>query len=193
MGINAKFITSAQKLDQCPAFSLPEFALLGRSNVGKSTFINTLAGNNKLALTSSKPGKTRLINLFDFDNKFIIADLPGYGYSVVSKQMQEQWQKNLVEYLLNRKNLVCLIQFIDSRHPIQKNDYMMREWINSYNRTTLTVLTKSDLVTRNDLNKRIAEVEKEYNTKAFCFDKKNNKLAGTSLKELLSEKYRAVE
>ena len=149
--------------------------------------------NNKLALTSSKPGKTRLINLFDFDNKFIIADLPGYGYSVVSKQMQEQWQKNLEEYLLNRKNLVCLIQFIDSRHPIQKNDYLMREWINSYNRTTLTVLTKSDLVTRNDLNKRIAEVEKEFDTKVFCFDKKNNKLAGTILKELMSEKYKAVK
>ena len=95
MGINAKFITSSQKLSQCPELCLPEFALVGRSNVGKSTFINSLAGNNKLALTSSKPGKTRLINLFDFDGKFVIADLPGYGYSIVSKKMQEEWQKNL--------------------------------------------------------------------------------------------------
>jgi len=193
MGIDAKFITSAQTLEQCPKLDLPEFALVGRSNVGKSTFINTLSGNNKLAMTSSKPGKTRLINLFNFSNKFIIADLPGYGYSAVSKQLKEQWQVNLEKYLLNRNNLVCLIHFIDSRHPIQKNDFMMREWINAYNLETITILTKSDLISRNDLNKRIHEVEKALDTKVFHFSKNDSVLAKIILKELLSEKYKAEE
>ena len=102
---NAQFITSAQKLSQCPDFGLPEIALLGRSNVGKSSFINTLTNNSKLAKTSNKPGKTRLINLFNFDNNYIVADLPGYGYAQVSKEMQNEWQKNLEEYLLNRDSL----------------------------------------------------------------------------------------
>lgn len=193
MGIEANFITSAQTLEQCPKIDLPEFALVGRSNVGKSTFINTLSGNNKLALTSSKPGKTRLINLFNFNNKFIIADLPGYGYSAVSKQLKEQWQINLEKYLLNRSNLVCLIHFIDSRHPIQKNDFQMREWINAYNLETITILTKSDLISRNDLNKRIHEVEKTFNTKVFHFSKNDSILAKIILKELLSDKYKAEE
>ena len=92
---NAKFLISAQKLSQCPNLGLPEVALLGRSNVGKSSFINAITNNSKLAKTSNKPGKTRLINLFDFDSKYIVADLPGYGYAQVSREMQNDWQKNL--------------------------------------------------------------------------------------------------
>ena len=91
----AKFITSSPTLAQCPDFNLPEIALLGRSNVGKSSFINGITNNSKLAKTSNKPGKTRLINLFEFDEKYIVADLPGYGYANVSKKMQDEWQKNL--------------------------------------------------------------------------------------------------
>ena len=121
----AKFITSAAKLSQCPNFGLPEVALLGRSNVGKSSFINALTNNSKLAKTSNKPGKTRLINLFDFNEEYIVADLPGYGYAQVSREMQNEWQKSLEEYLLNRDSLKLLIQFIDSRHEIQKNDLQM--------------------------------------------------------------------
>lgn len=90
---NAQFITSAQKLSQCPDFGLPEIALLGRSNVGKSSFINTLTNNSKLAKTSNKPGKTRLINLFNFDNNYIVADLPGYGYAQVSKESKRMAKK----------------------------------------------------------------------------------------------------
>ena len=193
MTIGAKFITSAQKLNQCPDFVLPEFALIGRSNVGKSTFINTLSGNNKLALTSSKPGKTRLINLFNFSDKFIIADLPGYGYSVVSKAMKEQWQVNLEEYLLNRKNLVSLIQFVDARHEIQKNDFQMREWIDAYNLNVITVLTKSDYLSRNELNKRIFEVKKAFGEEVFPFAKGNGFYAKEMLKELMSEKYKVAK
>ena len=121
--LQAKFIVSAEKLSQCPDFQLPEFALLGRSNVGKSSFINALANNKKIAKTSNTPGKTRLINFFNFSDQFIIADLPGDGYAKVSKEAQAKWQKHLEEYLLNRKEIVSLIQFIDARHEIQKNDF----------------------------------------------------------------------
>ena len=110
----AKFIVSAEKLSQCPDFKKPEIALIGRSNVGKSSFINAITNNSKLAKTSNKPGKTRLINLFDFDDKYIVADLPGYGYAKVSKEMQEKWRKNLEDYLMEwknksfrTKNLIC--------------------------------------------------------------------------------------
>ena len=120
--INAKFIISAEKLSQCPDFTLPEFPLLGRSNVGKSSFINGLANHKKLAKTSNTPGKTRLINFFEFSNLFTLADLPGYGYAKVSKEAQNRWQKYLEEYLLKREQIRCLIQLIDGRHEIQKND-----------------------------------------------------------------------
>ena len=100
--LDGKFLISAAKLSQCPDYSLPEIALIGRSNVGKSSFINGLANNKKLAKTSNTPGKTRLINFFNFSNKFIITDLPGYGYARVSQGMKDDWQKNLEQYLLKR-------------------------------------------------------------------------------------------
>ena len=93
--MQAKFVVSAEKLSQCPDFQLCEYPLLGRSNVGKSSFINALANNKKLAKTSNTPGKTRLINFFNFSDKFVIADLPGYGYAKVSKEAQNRWQKYL--------------------------------------------------------------------------------------------------
>ncbi len=190
MGIKASFIVSAQTLEQCPNLNLKEFALIGRSNVGKSSFINSLAGHNKLALTSSKPGKTRLINLFNFDDKFIIADLPGYGYSIASKEMQAQWQKNLEKYLLNRDTIVSLIHFIDGRHEIQKNDIQMREWIHTNDLPVFTVVTKVDYLSRNDMNKRIAEVQKLFGGDVFPFHKQNSHYEIKMLKELLSDKYK---
>src|SRR5574344_1085120 len=87
--LNAKFLISAEKFSQCPAYQLPEFVLLGRSNVGKSSFINGLANNRKLAKTSNTPGKTRLINFFNFSDKFIITDLPGYGYAKLSEEFRD--------------------------------------------------------------------------------------------------------
>ncbi len=190
MPIKSSFITSAQTLEQCPNLGLKEFALIGRSNVGKSTFINTLAGQHKLALTSSKPGKTRLINLFNFDDKFIIADLPGYGYSIVAKSVQEQWQKNLEHYLLNRETLVSLIHFIDARHEIQKNDFQMREWIEANGLPVITVITKSDYLTRNHLNQRIAQVQKAFGGEIFPFCKQGTQYAKAILKELTSDDYK---
>ena len=158
--INANFIISAEKLSQCPKFQLPEFPLLGRSNVGKSSFINALANNKKLAKTSNTPGKTRLINFFNFSDMFTVADLPGYGYAKVSKEAQARWQKYLEEYLLNREQIKSLIQFIDARHDIQKNDYQMREWVENYNLPIFTVVTKIDYVPKGKQQSVVANIKK---------------------------------
>ena len=180
----AKFITSAQKLSQCPDFGIPEIALLGRSNVGKSSFINAITNNNKLAKTSNKPGKTRLINLFDFDEKYIVADLPGYGYAQVSRQMQNEWQKNLEEYLLNRDTLKLLIQFIDSRHEIQKNDLQMQEWLFHNGLNSVVIATKIDLTPKSRIQTKINELKKVTQREVLPFSAVNNRYNDAIIKYL---------
>ena len=158
--LKGNFIISAEKLSQCPDFNLPEFPLLGRSNVGKSSFINAIANNKKLAKTSNTPGKTRLINFFNFSDMFTIADLPGYGYAKVSKEAQAKWQKNLEEYLLKRAQIKSLIQFVDARHDVQKNDIQMREWVENYNLPIFTIVTKVDCISRGNIQKTVSNVKK---------------------------------
>ncbi|MDY6309685.1 MAG: ribosome biogenesis GTP-binding protein YihA/YsxC [Cyanobacteriota bacterium] len=176
--LQAKFLISAEKLSQCPKSVLPEFPLLGRSNVGKSSFINAIANNKKLAKTSNTPGKTRLINFFNFSDKFMIADLPGYGYAKVSAEIQNRWQKNLEEYLLKREQIKYLVQFIDGRHEIQKNDYQMREWVMAYNLPIITIITKIDYISsHNKIAQAVAHVKKEFGGEIFPFsavDKRYN-------------------
>ncbi len=167
----AKFIKSATSIKECPKFDLPEFALIGRSNVGKSSFINALTNYNGLAKTSNKPGKTKLINFFLLNNEFVIADLPGYGFANVSVKMQNEWRKNLEEYLLNRKEIVSLIQFIDSRHPIQKNDLLMAEWI-KYNKLPVFALcVKVDEISKNLILKTTYEFSKILQIDVLPFSK----------------------
>lgn len=165
----AKFITSSQTQESAPAFNLCEFALLGRSNAGKSTFINSLANNNKLAKTSNTPGKTRLINHFEFTTdkgNFIIADLPGYGYAKVSKAMQNEWQKNLEKYLLKRENLTCCFLFTDARHGLLENDIQMIDWLILNKVPFINIMTKCDLARQGDVFKKIKETENF--TKTMC-------------------------
>ena len=185
--MQAKFIVSAEKLSQCPDFDLPEYPLLGRSNVGKSSFINGLANNKKLAKTSNTPGKTRLINFFNFSDKFILADLPGYGYAKVSKEAQNRWQKYLEEYLLNRKQIKSLIQLIDGRHEIQKNDYQMREWVNNYNLPIITVVTKMDYVPKSKTLNVIKAVEKEFGGLVLPFSAIDNRYNEKIFDNLMSQ------
>lgn len=173
---SAKFLTSSPNLRLCPEYEYFEFALLGRSNVGKSTFINTLCNNSKLAKTSNTPGKTRLINLFEItlDTKqFVLADLPGYGYAKVSKIEQAQWQRNLEEYLLKRKNLKYVIQFIDARHDIQKNDIMMQQWIKYNKIPCVNILTKCDYISRNEALKKAAIIKREFQNIVLLFSSKD--------------------
>ena len=167
--LKANFVISAEKLSQCPDFELPEFPLLGRSNVGKSSFINALANNKKLAKTSNTPGKTRLINFFNFEDIFTVADLPGYGYAKVSKEAQDKWQKYLEEYLLNRKQIKSLIQFVDARHDVQKNDLQMREWVNTYNLPIFTIVTKIDYISRGKQAQILSNVKKILGGDVFAF------------------------
>lgn len=167
--INASFIISAEKLSQCPKFTLAEFPLLGRSNVGKSSFINCLSNNKKLAKTSNTPGKTRLINFFNFSEKFMIADLPGYGYAKVSKEAQAKWQRYLEEYLLKREQICSLIQLVDGRHELQKNDIQMRQWVEAYNLPVFTVVTKIDYVPKNKILNVINNVKKQFSGTVLPF------------------------
>lgn len=173
--MQAKFLISAEKLSQCPNYTLPEYPLLGRSNVGKSSFINALANQKKLAKTSNTPGKTRLINFFQFSDKFMIADLPGYGYAKVSKEAQDKWQKYLEEYLLKREQISSLIQLIDGRHEIQKNDYQMREWVETYNLPIFTIVTKMDYVPKSKTLNVIKYVEKEFGGTVLPFSAEDHR------------------
>ena len=184
--LNANFIISAEKLSQCPDFQFPEFPLLGRSNVGKSSFINALCNNKKLAKTSNTPGKTRLINFFNFSDKFMIADLPGYGYAKVSREAQARWQKYLEEYLLNRKQIKSLIQFIDARHDIQKNDFQMRQWVEAYNLPIFTIVTKIDCIPRGSIQKVLSKVKKEFKGDVLPFSAEDKYYCENTLEYLIN-------
>ncbi len=186
--MNAQFLISAEKLSQCPNYTLPEFPLLGRSNVGKSSFINGLANNKKLAKTSNTPGKTRLINFFQFSNDFMIADLPGYGYAKVSKEAQNRWQKYLEEYLLKREQISSLVQLIDARHDIQKNDFQMREWVSAYNLPIFTVVTKMDYVPKSKTLNVIKKVENELGGVVLPFSAIDNRYNEKIFEHILSFK-----
>ncbi len=182
----AKFIISSPNLALCPDLNLPEFALLGRSNVGKSSFINALTRNGKLAKTSNKPGKTRLINLFQINEDFVIADLPGYGYAKVSQSTQAEWQKNLEQYLLKREALKSTIQFIDARHEIQKNDFQMNDWLKVNSVPVFAIMTKCDYISRNEVFTKTKKIEKYFGCKCLPFSVKNSMYNDEILKHIES-------
>ncbi len=170
----AKFITSATSLQDCPELNLPEFALIGRSNVGKSSFINSIVNIRALAKTSNTPGKTKLINLFNINDKFVFADLPGYGFAKVSTKTQNIWQKSLDNYLLKRKSIVSLIQFIDSRHPVQQNDLQMTNWIKFNKLPFFVIAAKVDQIPRSQIQPVCKNLEKNLETEVLPFSKFNN-------------------
>ena len=165
----AVFLKSADSLKNCPELNVPEIALLGRSNVGKSSFINKICNRKNLAKTSNTPGKTRLMNYFLINDTFAIVDLPGYGFAKVSKSEQEKWRSELENYLLNRENLVAVVQFIDGRHEVQKNDLQMREWINYHGLNVYTIVTKMDYVSKSKMLKTLNDIEKTLNDKVIPF------------------------
>lgn len=149
----AEFITSAVVKGQYPKDDLTEIAFVGRSNVGKSSLINSLTNRRKLAKTSSTPGKTRLINFFLINNSFYFVDLPGYGYAKVSKTEQATWGKIIESYLLKRPQLKTVVLLLDCRHKPTEDDILMNNWIKYYGYDILYVATKSDKLTKNELVK----------------------------------------
>ena len=141
---SAKFIKSSQRHQDCPAPDRPEYAFIGRSNVGKSSLINMMTGRNKLAKVSSTPGKTQLINHFLIDDQWYLVDLPGYGWAQVSKTDKAKWKKMIDDYLLQRPNLVCVFVLIDSRHSPQKIDSEFMEWLGENGVPFCMIFTKLD-------------------------------------------------
>jgi GTP-binding protein len=147
----SRFITSAVKRDQYPEDELPEIAMVGRSNVGKSSLINMLINRKGLAKTSSTPGKTQLINFYDLDGKMRLVDLPGYGYAKVSKDKKSGWGKIIETYLVNRPNLLEVFLLVDLRHDPTENDRLMFEWIRSFGYRGIVIATKADKIGNNQL------------------------------------------
>ncbi|MFK7900421.1 MAG: ribosome biogenesis GTP-binding protein YihA/YsxC [Cyclobacteriaceae bacterium] len=140
----AKFIKSSPTLDICPPANRPEYAFIGRSNVGKSSLINMLTDRKSLAKTSGTPGKTQHINHFDIDGIWYLVDLPGYGWARVSKTIKEEWNVSLRNYLKERENLICTFVLIDIRHEPQKNDLTFIEWMGENQLPFTIVFTKAD-------------------------------------------------
>ena len=153
------FVGSFKKTDQCPEEVLPEFAFIGRSNVGKSSLINMLCEKKGLAKVSQTPGKTQSINFFKVENKGNIVDLPGYGYAKVSKSDREEWEKMIRYYLQNRTQLTCLFVLIDSRVTPQKNDIDFIAKLGAWNVPFALVFTKAD---------KLNQLEVQKNKHAFC-------------------------
>jgi GTP-binding protein len=152
----AEFISSYADVRKCPEPDRPEFAFIGRSNVGKSSLINMLTNLRHLAKTSARPGKTQTINHFLINKSWYLVDLPGYGYANVSKNIREGFGKIIEDYVLKRPNLACLFILIDSRLEAQKNDMSFIEWAGSKGIPIALLLTKADKLTRNELAKNIA-------------------------------------
>lgn len=141
---SAEFIISNTDYRKCPDSKLPEYAFIGRSNVGKSSLINMLCNRKDLAMTSSKPGKTLLINHFLINNNWHLVDLPGYGYATTGKKMRESLQIIIEDYILNREQLTCLFVLIDCRHEPQKIDLEFMEWLGESDVPFSIVFTKLD-------------------------------------------------
>ena len=144
----AEFITSSSDVSQCPPEQIPEYAFIGRSNVGKSSLINMLVERKKLAKTSSTPGKTRLINHFKINHQWFLADLPGYGYAKVSKKDRDTFAKMIEQYATRRTNLVCFFVLVDARHKPQQLDLDFIEWLGDNNLPFVIVFTKVDKVSQ---------------------------------------------
>ena len=152
---SAEFVKSSFTEQDWPRTKLPEVAFLGRSNVGKSSLINSLLGVKGLARTSSTPGRTQALNFFLINRRFHFVDLPGYGYARVPRAIRESWGEIVESYLAKRESLVLLIQIVDSRHEPTKLDLQLREWLTAYAKPHLTVATKSDKLSQNVLGKNL--------------------------------------
>jgi len=158
---SADFVISNTDIDKCPKERIPEYAFIGRSNVGKSSLINMLTGRKSLAKTSGKPGKTQLINHFKINDNWFLVDLPGYGYAKVSKKNRSIFAKFIYEYLEKRENLICTFVLVDSRHEPQKIDMLFMEWLGQNQIPFVIVFTKMDKLSSSKLNKNITKYKTE--------------------------------
>ncbi len=156
----AKFVISNTNIEKCPKDNLPEYAFIGRSNVGKSSLINMLTGHKKLAKISGKPGKTQLINHFIINDDWFLVDLPGYGYAKVSKNLRQKFQNFIYDYFLKRRQLVCSFVLVDSRHEPQKIDLEFIQFLGENEIPFCIVFTKTDKLGKTVIQNKVAKYKK---------------------------------
>ena len=173
---NAEILLSAANKSHYPQDEIPEIALAGRSNVGKSSFINTLLNRKNLARTSGKPGKTQLLNFFNIDNQLRFVDVPGYGYAKVSKTERAKWGRMIEEYLTTRENLRAVVSLVDFRHEPSADDVQMYEFLKYYEIPVIVVATKPDKIPRSKWNKHESVIKKRLD-----FDKNDDFLIFSSV------------
>jgi GTP-binding protein len=157
----AEYIGSFVRQDQCPTDERPEYAFIGRSNVGKSSLINYLVGQKELAKVSKRPGKTQTINYFLVNEEWYLVDLPGYGYAKVSQQQRASWQKMIEYYLNKRQTLQCAFVLIDSNIPLQAIDLNFLNWLGEKQIPFVIVFTKCDRLSKNSLEKNLKGIKAE--------------------------------
>ena len=161
MKINtAEFVISNSDVSKCPKEPLPEYAFIGRSNVGKSSLINMLTGRNSLAKTSGRPGKTQLINHFKINDNWFLVDLPGYGYARVSKSTKQTFQSFITEYFEKREQLVCAFVLVDVRHEAQKIDIEFINYLGTIEIPFCIIFTKADKISRGKIDQHVAAYRK---------------------------------
>lgn len=158
MKLKVNFFRSIYKIEDLFKSDLPEFVFLGRSNVGKSTLINTLTGVKNLAKTSSTPGKTQSINYYNVDNKYYIVDMPGYGYAKISQEKKLYWKKLIEKYFTENSNISMCYVLVDSRYDIMESDIMMIEFLSFLKKPITILLTKTDKTSQSEVIKRIQKI-----------------------------------
>lgn len=163
---SAELETVCGVTSKLPDNQMPEFAFVGRSNVGKSSLINKLVNRKALARTSQQPGKTQTINYFRLNDSFYFVDLPGYGYAKVSKELQAKWGKMIERYLLKSKQLKLIFQLVDIRHEPSAGDKQMHDWIAANKLPSIVLVTKADKVSRSQISKQLAMIRKELKLKS---------------------------
>ena len=161
-----KFFMVASKVEECPAIKLPEIVLAGRSNVGKSSFINALGDNKGLAKVSSTPGKTKLVVYFVTDNSILFSDLPGYGYAKLPKEKKKEYQNLVDNYFNSGRDFSFVIHFMDIRHSPSEHDRLMKHWMEENNCKYFIVLSKSDKLSKLEISKKVAEVRADLTVSA---------------------------
>ncbi len=159
----AEIVISAVSAAQYPDDGLPEIVLLGRSNVGKSSFVNTLIRRKNLARTSSQPGKTQTMNFYQINDAFRFVDMPGYGYAKVSRAEREKWGEMIETYLRRRKNIRLIIQLVDCRHEPTEDDRLMYDWLVYYGLDPMVVVTKSDKISKARQKKALDNIVRSLN------------------------------
>jgi GTP-binding protein len=162
---SARFVKSAQQPNDFPRDQRPEIAFCGRSNIGKSTLLNTLTNSKGLARTSSTPGRTQTINYFLINDRLYFVDLPGYGYAKVAKELRNSWGPMIEGYLRERPQLKLTLMLVDARIPPTESDVLMKQWLDHYQIPNAVVLTKTDKISRNQLQQALRKGAETLNTK----------------------------